>query len=109
MAIGAITVSKRVAAPGPLRADVITFTGDTSYPTGGTANFQALVRDALDVGAIDILAVVPIECGGYVPQYDEVTDKLKVYVSAAAASALGQVANATSLAATTFKVLVISN
>jgi len=111
MAIGAITVVEKSAARGPFNADLISFAADGAYPTGGTAAFQAAVRAALGKGAVEILAVIPQDCGGYHPCYDKANDKLKAYYSDLDAVADGpdiQVPNATNLAAVTFVVLVIS-
>lgn len=111
MAIGAITVLEKSHAGGPLRADLISFAADGSYPTGGTAAFEASVRAALDVGAVDVLGVCPQDCGGYQVVYDRANDKLKVYQgdNDNASDAPGvQVPNTTNLAAVTFVLLVLS-
>lgn len=111
MAIGAITTTEQTPTNGPQRMDAISFAGDGAYPTGGTAAFQTSVRSALGVGNVDIVAVIPIDCGGYVPAWDNATGKLKVYYGdydPAAAGPLVEVPNATDLSAVTFKVLVVS-
>jgi hypothetical protein len=102
MAIGAITVLEVTAGDGPLRADLISFAGDGAYPTGGTANFQTLVRNALGKGRVEIIAVLGQDCGGRTPVYDKALDKLKVY------NGTSEISNATDLSATTFRLVVLS-
>jgi len=92
-----------VAALGPVYFDLVSFHGDTSYPTGGTPGFQALVRSTLGDNR-SVVAVVPQDCGGYTPAYDAVNDKLKVW-----AANNTEVANTTDLSGVTFFVLVISH
>lgn len=111
MTIGTITVNKKQAALGPVRFDKISFTAETSYPTGGTAAFQAAVRAALAAGDVDIITIVPDDCGGYTPVYDEANDKLKVYYRDLNNAADGpdiEVPNTTNLAGVTFNLTVIS-
>jgi hypothetical protein len=89
---------------------VLSFTGDTSYPTGGTTGFQAYVRSAVGLLNLTVVAVVPVECGGYLPQWDAVAGTLKVYHGnndGGADGPLVEVPNTTALNGTTFKVLVI--
>lgn len=104
MAIGTVTVANRVNH-GYVKVlyDVISFPGDGAYPTGGTAAFEASVRTAVGRGALDIVAVVALDCGIYSPVYDYTNDKLKVRTEA-----LAEVANTTDLSGTTFRILVIS-
>ncbi len=110
MALGTITVGVKEHAPGHMRMDLMSFAGDGSYPTNGTAAFQASVRAALGVGNVEVLAVIPQDCGGYVPCYDKAADKLKVYYSNSDSSdgPLIEVPNATSLSGVTFKVMIVS-
>jgi len=111
MAIGAITVLEKSSADGPFHVDLLSFAADGAYPTGGTAAFQAAVRTALAKGAVELVAVVPQDCGGYTVCYDKANDKLKVYYNDYDAVADGpdiQVPNATNLAAVTFVVMAIS-
>lgn len=111
MALGAITVSERVDIGGFARMDLLSFAGDGSYPTGGTAAFQAAVRTALGVGNLEVVGVIPQDCGGYNAIYDKAADKLKVYYGDNDNSADGpqvQVPNTTSLSGVTFRVLVLS-
>ena len=61
----------------PVFHDVVSFPGETSYTTGGSSfasELQALVK-----AGRNIMAVVPVDCGGYVPAYDDATGKLKFY------------------------------
>lgn len=111
MALGAATVLVRAEAggSGTLRADVLTFAGDGAYATatGGTAAFQAYVRTAVGRGNLTIVAVIPGDCGGYVPQYNVVTDALAVYEAGADAAALDEVADGNQ-AAIALQVTVLS-
>ncbi len=91
----------------PIFHDVLTFAGDTSYPTGGTVGFGAAIKAFYQDGR-QVLAVIGQDCGGYVPVYLPGTDALKVYKSAGSAAAMVEVSNATDLSGTTFNVLVIS-
>lgn len=110
MAIGAITVINKTQVTGVLNVDQIAFAGDGAYPANGTPGFQALVRAALGKGNVTIIHVVPQDCGGYLPVYDNVADKLKVFYGDNNNAADGPlVENATAnLSATTFKVVVLS-
>lgn len=105
MALGAITVEKnggqKVSAP--TFVDRLSFAGDASYPTGGTADFEGSVRTKIGDNRT-ILGIFAEDCGAYRPVYDNATDKLKVYATADGA----EVANATNLSGTTMKVVVLS-
>lgn len=88
----------------------LSFAGDSSYPTGGTAGFQAAVRAKLSGAAITVLAVMAIDCKGYQVAYDPDNDKLKFYQGDNDNGADGpavEVPNATNLSSVTFRVLVI--
>lgn len=80
MAIGTITKNTDSVASeaGPVFVDSISFLGDSSYPTGGTAAFDTALR-AITKDQRDIIGVIPLDCGGYLPAYDRATSKLKVY------------------------------
>jgi len=111
MALGTITVTKKTqVGDGPVRFDLLSFAGDGAYPSGGSTGFQALVRAALGVGNVEVLAVIAQDCGGYQPIYDKAADKLKVYYGDNNNASDGPlVENATAnLSGTTFKVLVLS-
>lgn len=91
----------------PIFHDVLTFTGDSAYPTGGTVGFGAAVKAFYGDGR-QVLAVIGQDCGGYVPVYLPGTDALKVYKCAGSAAAMVEVSNAVDLSGTTFNALVIS-
>lgn len=112
MAIGTITsVANAGYVPSqPLCVDLLSFAGDASYPTGGTASFQTSVRNKLGK-TVTVLAVLGQDCGGYTPYYDKTNDKLIVYYNNNDAVADGpaiEVPNATNLSGVTFNVLVLS-
>ena len=111
MALGTITktISAGESATVPLMADLLSFLGDSAYPTGGTTGFKALVQaNTLDQRAP--IAVIGQQCGGYTPYYDYANDKLLVYYGNFDASdgPLIQVPDTTDLSGVTFKVLVLS-
>ncbi len=111
LATPATALEKTQSKSNPVHFDLISFPGDSLYPTGGTAAFQAFVRTCLNKGAVEIIAVIPQDCGGYVPAYDKANDKLKVYFGdfdPAAAAPLAEVVDTTDLDGVTFRVLVIS-
>jgi len=107
MALGAITLNDRAGdvASAPLRADIISFAGDTSYPLGGSLGLEAALAAELGVTPT-ILAVLPQDCGQYVPAWDFANKKLKVLDGGHAT--WDEVADTTPLNSTTFNVLVIS-
>ena len=57
----------------------VSFPGDGAYPSDGTPDFQAFLRAAVDGRAVEIIDIIPGDCGGYIPVYDKTNDKLKVY------------------------------
>ncbi len=87
--------------------DLVSFTGDSSYPTGGYSGFAAKVRTMSGDGRAP-LAFIPQDCAGYHPVYDQANDKLKIFWCAGSGAAMSEVTNATDLSAVTFKGLVIS-
>jgi hypothetical protein len=101
MAIGAITVVDKSQVTGVLNHDEIVFTGDATYPAGGTPGFLALVRKALNKGNITILNIITEDSGGKTVVYDAALDKLKVYAGTSEQAA-------GSLAATTFRLTIVS-
>lgn len=111
MALGAMTVVEAAKAPGPIRHDVISLAGESSYVTGGTVIGDAL-NTALGIKGYKPLAVVAVDCAGYIPALDIATGKLKVYrgdnANGAAAPAV-EVAAAVNLSAVTFVIMVISH
>jgi hypothetical protein len=103
MAIGTMTLTSDLvkAASAPSGIAEVSFVGDTSYPTGGTAAFNATVQ-ALMGRAVTVLGIQKSgPTGVYTPIYDKVNDKLYVEVAAGT-----EVPNATDLHGTTFKLLV---
>lgn len=109
MAIGAITAGNGVGQnAGPISLELISFTGDASYPAGGTTGFQALVRAAVGKGDLTILAAWGQDAGGFTPVYDKAADKLKVFRTGAVNAAQEEVPATTNLSATTFNVMVLS-
>lgn len=72
-------VHSKSSNPGPLFAAVLTIALDVAYAAGGYADFQATVRTALEKPGFTLLGVFPNEAAGYVPVYDRVNDKLKIY------------------------------
>lgn len=101
MAIGTITVLDKSQISGTLNNDEIVFAGDSTYPTGGTPGFQALVRNVLGKGNVTILYVVTQDSGGQTCYYDAVNDKLKV-MTGTSEHAAGN------LSAITFRLAVVS-
>lgn len=103
MALGTMTkvadLHKMASAPaGYLQ---MTFAGDGSYPTGGTANFEASVRTACGK-AVDVLFVIKCaDSGIYTPIYDKAADKLFVEDDEGV-----EVSNGVDLSGTSFKILV---
>lgn len=85
----------------------MSFDGDGAYTTGGTADFDAVVKAALGDDR-DVIAVISGDCGDndcvYVPDAGATPGKLKVYVRTTGV----EVANAANLSAVTFNVTVIS-
>jgi hypothetical protein len=104
--IGAITVSKNAIkkASSVLYVQDISFAGDGAYPTGGTAGFQASVRaitgDQREIVVVDDVGAI----AGFYAVYDKANDKLKVFVRTTGV----EVANATDLSGTTFKLCVLA-
>lgn len=91
------------ATSAQFKADVVTFAGDSSYPTGGTSGVAA----ALGVHPEQLIALIPLSHSGYVWDYDSGVDKLKLYQQSAATGGLTEVPNTTNLSATTFRALML--
>lgn len=94
---------------GGMKMALVTFVGDTSYPTGGSINVTPILEAAgLDIVS-RIYAVIPITQLGYEWDYIAAVDKLKVYQQPAAAAAgpSPEVPNTTNLSALTPACLVI--
>ncbi len=104
MSLGTITAGAEVGREGgPEVLGLISFLGDDSYPTGGTAGFQALVRTAFGGASIEVLAVVQQNLSDHVARYDKTNDKLTVQLMSTGA----QVGSAVDLSSITFELLVI--
>lgn len=86
------------------KVDSVQWSGDASYPTGGTPQFAA----AIGIAPEHLFAVLPVQHSGYVFDYDRGVDKLKVFQqpAAAAAGAMPEVPNNTNLGAVTFRALI---
>jgi len=120
MSIGAITMGEITGEKpsAPLFAIDVSFAGDSSYPTGGTADFQESVRDAIETYMaaqsdanvrgrwnVEIQCVAGFNCGQYVPWYDAANDKL--YVRDGGHATWDEVANTTNLSGTTFNLTLL--
>lgn len=81
----------------------LSFPGDDSYPTGGTAAFQDFVRAAVGGRAVEVIDVIAGDCADNVPYYDKANDKLKVRVLSTGA----EVANTTNLSGVTFNLTAL--
>lgn len=110
MAIGTITVGTGAgkASSAPTFFDPISFAGDGAYGAGGTADFEGSFQTKIGC-ARTIVAIIPGDCGGYVPVYDRANDKLLVYEGNydAGDGPLQETATA-DLSATTFNLVVVS-
>jgi predicted CopG family antitoxin len=91
---------------GPVISARITFEGDDSYPTGGSADFSDFVAAALGVkaGDLEVLAVIGQNLSDHELLYDKANDKLIVRVASTAA----EVANTTDLSSTDFEALILA-
>jgi len=120
MTLGAITLGtlKGEKPSAPLFAIDVSFDGDDSYPTGGTAGIQELVRDAIEAANaaksdsnvrgrqdVTIQCVAGYNAGQYKPVYDAANDKLLVYDGGSATWA--EVTAAEDLSTTTFNMTLL--
>ena len=102
MALGALTVGGQIAASQvPTFCDRVSFLGDNSYTTGGTAGFKATLEAKLK-SKREIVAVNDQSIGTHYAVYDHANDKLMVFVRATGLEA----ANGANLSAVTFSVAV---
>jgi len=109
MALGTFTVDSEVGRRGGYHMNTrISFLGDTSYPTGGTAGFKALVAAALGIenpdADFEVLGVYQQNLSDNVPLYDRTNDKLLMQVMSTGV----EVANAVNLSGITFEVVVLA-
>lgn len=104
MALGTLTIveQEKKSASAPLDCISVSFPGDASYPTGGTAAFTAFIRAGLKRNVSIVGLIKNGATGVYTPIFDKANDKL--YVEDAAGA---QVANATDLSGTVFKLNVL--
>ncbi len=109
MALGAlVSVNKETKGAGDhIFLDEVTLVGDDSYPTGGSAGMEALLRAEIGdnreiVGLIDNAAN-----GGYMSKYDKANKKLMLFKSNTAAIPQEE-SNATDTSGVTFSFLVLS-
>jgi hypothetical protein len=109
MALGAITVSDFAGrGSASVYFDALSLAGDGAYVAGGTL-FEQLFENSVAAGR-KILAILPIDCGGYIPAWDAVAGRLKLYYGDNNNAADGpgiEVANG-DYSAVTLKLLVIS-
>lgn len=108
MALGTATQNSKAGAvaSAPVFIDDISFAGDSSYPTGGTAAFQDYIRNAAGIKeGRTILAVIDVTGNAtHYPVYNKATDKLMMFVRTTGV----EVANATNMSGTTFRFQVLS-
>mgnify|MGYP000862448838 CR=1 FL=1 len=111
MALGTPTLDESAGRNGaPVFVDLVSLLGDTSYPTGGSTGLEAALEALVGAGR-KILGVIPLECGGYLPQWDLANGKLKMFYgdnNNASDGPLIEVPNATALNGVTMKLLVLS-
>lgn len=81
MALGTATLGAQAgkSASAPTRHIVLTFVGDSAYPTGGTAAFQQYVRSALGEN-VTVLGIIDQSIGANELVYDVANDKLMSFV-----------------------------
>lgn len=112
MALANVTIDDRGRNAFEIR---MSFDGDDDYPAGGTPNFKTVLRAAIKAAAaaatdanvrgqenVDIVDVVPGDCGAFLPAYDLTNDKLIVKDDD-----LVEVAPATDLSPTRFHVTAL--
>lgn len=86
-----------------LRLAVVNLKLDTSYPTGGSVGVAARL------GFRSLAVLIPLQHSGYIVEYINDTDKLKVYQqpAAATAGASPEVPNTTNLSGTVLRFLAM--
>ena len=101
---GAPTGGGNEITPASLRVAVVRLRLDTSYPTGGSPGVKAAL------GMPGLIALVPLSSLGYHIEYNNDTDKLKVYQqpSAASAGASPEVPSTTNLSANIVRCLAFA-
>ncbi len=87
MALGTFTVNKRLTSGNtPVTHYDVSIVGDDTYPAGGTALANSLIRAGIEgadgiagsLSNLSVISVVSIYAGDEVPIYDAVNDKLIV-------------------------------
>jgi len=109
MALGTITLQTEKGGQTlePRFKAHVQFLGDTSYPTGGTPGFNALVAAALGKEGVNVISVERAGlCGGFIPVYDPANDSLLVLRTGAVDSPQAEVPPTTALDGITFDLLV---
>jgi hypothetical protein len=117
MALGTMTMNMNAGGrpSAPVYQIDVSFTLDSSYPTGGTPGFTALVIAAARAAATpltdtfaaaDIVGVKVLDGFGYDIKYDKANDKLKVYWCGGSGSPMAEVTNTTNLSSTTVRLIV---
>jgi len=110
MAIGAMTLGTGAGGSpsAPVFFDPVSFAGDGAYGAGGTADFEGSFQAEIGC-ARTIVAIIPGDCGGYVPVYDRANDKLLVYEGAYTGADGPLIETVTAnLSGTTFNLVVVS-
>lgn len=106
MALGTISKVEAQSGRGMHSAavflDAVSFAGDDSYPTGGSAGAKALLQAQIGSDKTPVAVMQQGACGGKRYEYDMANDKLLAY------DAAGEVSNATDLSGDTVELLVLS-
>ena len=120
MTLGTITIDSVAGQKPstPMFAIDVEFDGDDEYPTGGTAEFTAAIRDAIEAKRaalsdanvrgrtnIEIICVSGYDAGQYVPWFDADNDKL--FVRDGGSATWAEVANEEDLSETSFKLTLL--
>lgn len=103
MPLAVASKTRLATLSGGVVIDQVSITGDTSYPTGGSAGLANLLGHKSTYG------VLPTVATGFDVDYIPATDLLKVYNSGGggAGTKATEVANATNLSSTTFVAIAI--
>jgi len=80
MALGEATVTNLGGQPSaPIFAARLQFAGDSTYiQANGTADFDEYVAEAVGKPSVNIIEVIPGDCGVYIPQYDHANGVLHI-------------------------------
>jgi hypothetical protein len=90
MSIGTIEVQQRANVDNLLnaRVDVIKFTGDATYPDGGTSGIEATIRAGIG-REVTLIAIMPQDCGVYRPVLTETPASVKTVATYPTADQVG--------------------